>query len=719
MIKILWAIALTVLFASPLLAQQLNISGKVISAEDSTGLPGVSVVIKGTTQGTATDVDGNYSLSAETGTVLTFSYIGFTKQEVRIQGQTVINVALKPDIASLSEVVVTGYTTQQRKDVISSISSVSQKDLKNLPVASMDQALQGQAAGVQVTSSSGAPGGGVKIVIRGNTSISTNNRPLIVVDGVPVEDGALSLRDFGGQNDNALALINPNDIENYEILKDAAAKAKYGSRGANGVVLITTKRGKTQKTSFALDVQRGIIDATNKVELLNSSELLTLQREALINAGRDPDSEGYIEGVNDANNTDWVDEVLRTGIYQQYQLNTYGGNERTKFYISANYRDEEGIQLNNKFQRFQGTINLDHSATDKLSFGNNLMISRGINHRVKGDNFLDGVYSGAIKSLPYFTPYDEQGRLIGPGDPGYASFPNFNPVAQALLPKFETYSTKILAGLFANYNILKDLNFRSQVSIDFNSINEDQYESSRTAIGGFLESVGGKGYGIYSAGVYSTIINTNTLTYNFTLSDIHNFQTLLGTEFLQKKYKTSGVQARLFPRDDFEYISDPNQNQIATVDAGNSYSVTNGLASYFFEAKYDLNSKYLISVNTRLDGSSRFGENKRYGFFPAFSLGWRLSSESFMEQFTFIDDLKFRASYGFTGNEDIGDFRFLSTFSGSTYNGASGLEPETLGNKNLKWENTREINLGLDGSFLNGRLGFTFDIYDNLTSDQL
>ena len=696
--------------------QQLQaqiISGKVTD-EAGDAIPGVTIFLKGTTQGTVTDIEGNYRLNASPDDVIVYSYIGFLTQEIAVGSQSTIDVTLSEDATELNEVIITGYSSQKKKDIIGSIASIEAEDIQGIALTGMDQALQGKAAGVQVTQSSGTPGGGITVRVRGSTSISASNRPLFIIDGVPVETGALALRSFGGQNDNALATLNPNDIESFQVLKDASAKAIYGSRAANGVVLITTKRGQSEQTSFNLDVQRGIIDITNKVELLNAEQLLELQREALVNAGRDPDESGLIAGVTDQINTDWLDEILRQGIMEQYQLSVSGGSRSTKYYTSLAYRREEGIQLNNQFERFSATINVDHKASEKFSFGTNLMLSRIVNNRVKGDNFLDGVYSGAIKSLPYYYPYDEFGRIIGPNNPAYAGFPNFNPVGQAILPRFETTALKILGGIYGEYQILENLKFRSKISVDYNNVVEDQFEPSNTAIGGFLESVGGQGYGVYSTGIYATVVNSNVLTYNTTIGNNHNLNVLFGTEFLQSTNRSSNVQGRLFPSDDFTYIT-----SAGIVDAGSSFFIQNGLNSYFTEIKYDNTDRFFLSVSGRYDGSSRFGENNQFGFFPSFSAGWRMTRESFIEPLGIFDDLKLRTSYGFTGNERIGDFQFLGTFAATTYNGASGTGPSNLENPDLKWERTREFNAGIDMSFLAGRLQASFDYYDNLTDDLL
>lgn len=710
-----WAVLLTLL-PGYLLAQGVRISGRVISKQDGQPLPGVNIQVKGTTNGVSSDANGNYSITVPGSTaVLLISSIGLVSQETTVGNRTVINLEMQEAVNELTQVVVTGYNSTQRKDLSSSIASISPDKFKDIPVASFDQALQGQAAGVQVQQSSGTPGGGIMVRVRGNTSISASNRPLFIVDGVPVENGALTGRSFGGQSDNALALFNPNDIESIDVLKDASAKAIYGSRAANGVVLITTKRGKAnQKTKFTADVQQGMVDIIRRPSLLNATELLDLQREAVTNAGQDPDKLGLIKGVTDGQNTDWVNAILRKGVYQQYQLSTQGGNDKTQFYLSGSYRNEEGVQLNSQFTRYTGQFKFDHKATSKLSFGMNLTLSQVKNKRVKGDNFLDGVYSGAVKSLPYYSPYNEQGKLYGPNDPEYAGFPNFNPVGQAVLPRFETYTIKMLAGLYVDYEILQNLRFRSKISVDYNNVTEDQFEPSTTAIGGFLSSVGGQGYGVFSSSNVSRIINTNTLNYSYQLAEKHHFRGTAGFEVTQQFERSGNLQGRLFPSDDFTYI-----RSAGIVDQGDSYKNRSGLVSGFAEVQYDYDQKYLATITSRYDGSSRFGQNKRFGIFPSASVAWRLSSEPFLQKFRFLNDLKLRTSYGFTGNEQIGDYQFLGTWASVTYSGATGVGPAALANANLQWERTREANIGLDASFFNSRLSVTIDAYDNLTNKLL
>lgn len=710
----LWSVLLTVL-PGWLLAQGQRITGRVTSAQDGQTLPGVNIVVKGTTVGATTDANGNYSIVVPNpNAVLVLTSIGLTTQEVTVGNRSVVNVQMQEALNELSQVVVTGYNTTQRKDITGSIASVSSERFKDIPVASLDQALQGQAAGVLVQQSSGTPGGGLMVRIRGNTSITASNRPLYIVDGVQVQSSALT-SGYGGQNDNALALLNPGDIESMQVLKDASAKAIYGSRAANGVVLITTKRGKAnQKTTITADVQRGMTDLVRRPNLLNATQLLDLQREAVINAGQDPDKLGLVKGVTDGVNTNWLDMVLRKGIYQQYQVSAQGGNDRTRFYLSGNYRDEQGVLINNGFNRMSGTMTLDHNATQKLTFGSNITITRSLNNRVTGDNSLAGVYTGAIRSLPYYSPYNEQGQIIGPGEPNYAGFPNFNPVGEALLPRQQVLTIKMLGGVYAEYEFIPNLRFRTKASVDYNNITESIYNPTGTYTGGYDPAYGQQGYGEYSTNLAATFTSTSTLSYNALIKEKHSISALGGVEILKHTSRTSFVDGKNFPSNDFTYIT-----SAGLVDQGSSFLVYNGLFSGFGEVKYDYKDKYLVTATGRYDGSSRFGPNRQFGFFPSGSVGWRISEEEFMSKYTFLSDLKLRASYGFTGNEQIGNFLFLGTWGAATYSGNSGLGPTRLANPNLQWERTREANVGLDASFFNSRLNINVDVYSNITDKLL
>ncbi len=701
------------LSAHALFAQVSKISGQVISANDKAGLPGVNVVVKGTSKGTITDIDGKFTLEVTAPSTITFSFIGYRTQEILFVGQTNLQIVLEEEPKELSEVVVIGYQPVEQRNVTGAVTSVSASNLKDISATSIDQVLQGQAAGVQVVQSSGTPGGGIQIKMRGSTSISASNQPLVIVDGVPVETGGLSGRDFGGQNDNALALFNMADIESYSLAMDAATKAQYGSRASNGVLYITTKKGKSGSANISFDVQRGVINPTHTLDLLNSTELLGLQREAVLNAGKNPDALGLIPGVTDAVNTNWQNAVLRQAIMEQYQASASGGDDKTTFYLSANYRNEEGIQINNSFQKYGTTIKFDHQLTPRFKVYTQIMLTRALNKRVKGDNFLDGVYSGALKSLPYFTPYDENGFLVGPGSPLYAAFPNFNPVAQALLPRFNTVTVKTLGLLKGEYKINDMLRLVGQVSLDYNDVTEDNYESSQTAIGGYLPSVGGQGLGIFIAQTLTTVTSNARLLFNKSIGQ-HNISGLVGSEILQNFSSGGNVQGRLFTSDDFTYIQ-----SAGLVDAGGSFrEPRHSIMSVLSAVDYDYADRYLFSLAMRADGSSNFGANNRFGYFPAVSAGWRISEEKFFPV-KLINDMKLRGSFGYTGNERIGSFAFLGLWGTTTYSGSSGVAPNSLDNPDIRWEQTRELNVGTDISVLNSRVQLSVDAYDKKTTGLL
>lgn len=695
-------------------AQTTRLHGKVTSAAAPTGMPGVTVVVQGTTSGTITDVNGEFTIEVANGAIVQFTFVGHKSQQLVYTGQAEVSIVMEEEAAQIDEVVVVGYSSIARKDITGAVSTVQFDKLKEISLNGMDQALQGQAPGVQVTQSSGTPGGGVVVHIRGVTSLSAVTRPLYIVDGIPISVGAVSSRDFGGQDDNALALINPNDIESSTVLSDAAAKALYGARASNGVIVITTKRGKSGATKISFDVQRGIIDPVRKLKMMNATQLLTLQREAVTNAGQNPDALGLIPGVTDAVNTDWQDAVLRRAIMQQYQLSARGGNDNTKFYFSGGYREEQGIQLNNSFQRLNFTSNIDQKLTERLTMSINLTLSRTLNKRVKGDNFLDGVYSGAIKSLPFNTPYDENGVLVGPASPLYAGFPNFNPVAQALLPRFNTITVKGLGNINLKYKIQPDLELKVQGSLDYTDITEDQYESSQTAIGGYLPSVGGQGYGIFTANTIGTVNGFATLTYNKDIAEKHKLSGVVGTELYRTSQINGSLQGRLFPSDDFTYIT-----SAGIVDAGSSFkSAAHSILSFFGEARYDYAGRVLVTGSLRADGSSNFGQNHRFGYFPALSAAWRISEEKFFHSNS-VSSLKLRGSIGLTGNERIPQFSYLATWNSAPYSGSNGVSPNSTDNPNVRWETTREINFGVDAGFLNDRFQATINVYKNHTYNLL
>ena len=383
-------------------AQELTVTGKITDNEGSP-IPGVNVILKGTTIGTTSNIDGNFTIGVnDANGTLVFSFIGFATQEVQISNQSVINVSLQPDTKQLSEVVVTGYGTTLKKEFSGVTSSISNEDIGKIPATSTSQILQGQAAGVFVTSQSGTPGGGVSVNVRGLKSISGSTQPLYVVDGVPIISGNLQQTGFGGQGQNALAGLNPQDIESIEVLKDASTRAIYGSRGANGVVLITTKRGSTGKTRINVSAWTGVAEATTTVETMSSQQWVDIRNEARVNDGNAPRTNEEW-GWDGTTSTNWIDQVFRKANVSEYQVNAAGGDSNTKFYISGSYRDEEGTIIGSGYERFTGRFNLDQNVTDKFSFGISASLSTDIADRIQNDNNIYGVYSVSILGTP-LTP---------------------------------------------------------------------------------------------------------------------------------------------------------------------------------------------------------------------------------------------------------------------------------------------------------------------------
>jgi TonB-dependent starch-binding outer membrane protein SusC len=423
--------SLLILTNLSLMAQDRTITGKVTSADDASALPGVNVVVKGTNIGTVSDVNGSYRLAVPaSGATLVFSFIGFKLQEVVIGERSVVDLSLESDVTQLNEVVVTGYGSTLKKEFSGVTSTVNADDIAKLPILSASQALQGQAAGVFVTANSGAPGGGISVRVRGQTSISASNDPLYVIDGVPVIAGSLVQNGFGGQTQNALAGLNPNDIQSMEVLKDAASAAIYGSRAANGVVLITTKRGQKGGSKINFSAWTGWSNPTNTAEPLTGQEWIDVANEARANSGSSPRTNAQW-GWDGTTDTDWIDEVFRTARTNEYQLNMSGGDEKTKYYLSGSYRDEQGVMIGSSYKRGTMRLNLDHKATDLFSFGTSLSISADQNNRINNDNNIYGIYSAALLTPSYRAVRDENGEFVD-ALPGF----NTNAVRDALLPRY-------------------------------------------------------------------------------------------------------------------------------------------------------------------------------------------------------------------------------------------------------------------------------------------
>lgn len=700
------------------MAQDRRVTGKITSADDGQALPGVSVVVKGTTRGTQTDAEGNYTIALpKNAGTLVFSFVGTDTKEISVGNQSTINVVMSNDSRSLNEVVVVGYGSESKRNLTGNIASVSSKDIQNVPVPSVEQALQGKVAGVQITSLNGKLGQGLQIRVRGSSSVTASNQPLYVIDGIPVTSQNQS---SSSAPTNPIADLNFNDIESLQILKDASASAIYGSRASNGVVLITTKKGRTGKTQFEASAFRGVSNATHKREFMNTQEYVKNLQDALNNSaalGYAPFSQNTLASIftqltggnRDAwekatVNTNWQDQVLRSAPVQQYDLSARGGDAKTRFFISGGYSDQQGILIKNRFQRLSGRINLDHSATDKLTIGVNLNVARTTNNRLSNDNAFSTPMQ--IVALPFFTPLNDATTGQPSGD--YTLY--YNPLLNRDFSSNVTTVNRLFGSVYADYKIVPGLSFRSEVGTDQLIQHESQYYGRETARN--IGTPNGQGFDSWTQ--VSNYTTNNFFTFGQTFKQKHDVDATLGMSYQESTQTYNDVTAQQYPSDAYKQIS-----SAALITGGNGTLSTFSFLSYFARANYRFNNKYILGLSGRVDGSSRFGANNRYGFFPAASVGWILSEESFLKSIPTISLLKLRASYGITGNAEIGNFSSRGLYSGSGYAGVPGQAPVQIANPNLKWEKTAQTDIGLEFGILNGRISGEFDYYIKKTSDLL
>ncbi len=681
-------------------SQSREISGR-ITDNDNTPLPGVSVKVKGTTVGTVTGQDGTFRLPAPANaTTLVITYVGYNDAEVPI-GDGPITFAMTPGDRSLSEVIVVGYGTKIKRDVTSSISRVSSKEFQNLPLPSFESALQGRAAGVFINSGSGKLGQGLTIRVRGISSISASQQPFVVIDGVPAITQALGSYT---EPDNPLATLNPDDIESIEVLKDAASAAIYGARASNGVILITTKSGKVGKTKINFGVFTGWSTPTKKQTFLDAAQYKELFTAAAVNEGYDPEGEFQANtGTNDwtsSTNSNWADKAFQNGAISQYSLSIAGGDSRTKFLVSGSWNDQKGIILDNSLNRLNGRINLEHSVSSRLKIGANLSLSKSDNHRVSSDNAFTNPLQ--INALP---PLQEIYLPDGTANPGTLYY-NYLIDHEHASRNATTYRS--LSNIFGELNIKPNLVFRSQIGIDWLNLQEEEYLGRETLDG----APAGQGY---NGQVTSTVITyTNTLSYRQTFAERHVFDAVGGIEFQKSKTTDLDATGKGYPSNNFKKLISATD-----IEDANSTGTEYAFASYFARANYKLNDKYLLGVSARVDGSSRFGKDNQYGFFPAVSAGWILSEENFLNRSSTVSFLKLRASYGITGNAEIGNFSSRSLVEATDYANVPGLVTSQIGVTNLSWETTKQLDLGLDFGFFDNRLSGEIDYFNKKTTDLL
>lgn len=726
------------------LMQAQTVSGTV---SDQTGpLPGANVLVKGTTNGTQTDFDGNYSIEAESDATLVFSYIGFKTLEVSVNGRTSINVTMEEDASQLDEVVVTGYGSQAKKDLTGAVAVVDTDELLSVPATTFTQQLQGRAAGVNIVNDSRA-GGAATVRIRGFGSVG-NNDPLYIIDGVP------------SQNPGN---INPNDIESLQVLKDASAASIYGSRAANGVIILTTKKGKIGKPTISYNTFYGLQSDTQSPDVLNARDLGSYLYLADLYAGRtpshgqygygpngeitipdfvfpsgafegdpatDPDlyalEPGNIYAITRAADTNWWDEITRTAAIQQHNVTASGATESARYAFSLGYFNQEDIVRFVEYDRVSLRANTEFKAIDnKLTIGENFTAS--FENR-KGVNNLDeeqGPVAGSYKHHPLLPVFDIAGNFAGSRGANLGN--NFNPYAALFRNQDDRqYDLRLLGNVYAAYQLTKNLEVRTSFGVDASvqrvrNIGRPQPEYVE---GNFINSSQARSNYDYAW------TWTNTLTYNKTFNDVHNFNAYIGVESIQQFAEQFEASRNIFAFDTNNIISYLDLGDATT--AANRGFVLNDytLWSQFGKINYDYDGKYLAGVTLRNDSSSRFREASRSAVFPAFNLGWRVSDENFMDNVEWIDNLLLRYGWGQTGNQEIGNYNAFTTYrsdiltggypiDGSTSSPQIGFQPGQFGNPNAQWETTTSNNLGIDLTMFQNRLTFAFDLYNRVTTDML
>lgn len=714
--------ALTLTLLNEAVAQSKTVSGTVTDQTNSIGLPGVAVIVKGTSVGTTTSSDGSYTINVPAGSnTLVFRFIGYVAVEKAIGNAATINVAMATDQKVLDEVVVVGYGTQQKKDVTSSISQVKGSDIANIATPSFDQQLAGRATGVQVTQPSGILGAPPTIRVRGVNSITGGNSPLIVVDGVPAFSGNAG----GFTPANTLGDINPADIESFEILKDGAATAIYGSRASNGVILITTKKGKTGQVRFNYDNYIGVAEAVKLYDLLDAEQFVEIANEKYAAVGVAP--QAFMD--SEKTNTNWNDYVFRKAVQQNHVFSASAGTDKTKYYVSLGYSNQEGIARPNELTRYTFRSNLDQKVTDWLSFGVTAGLTNQQNYGpLTGSNNLSGNTFAVMRQLPnvkVYNPEDPTGYNIDASDRRSLGrganlqtisdgIPNLRFVLDNNVRKATTY--RGLGNAYLDAKIIDNLRFKTIVGIDASYADDYNYTDPR------------HGDGYSSSGSISQAFSPavrwnwqNILSYNKSFNEVHNFDVTAVAEYTKTRSSffqasASGLSDRFFNEN---LISGTYANQ--SVFGGLS---ENGLASYLGRINYNYKSKYYIGASVRADGLSKMPEAGRWGYFPGMSFAWRVSEEDFFKNssaLSFISDLRLRGSYAEVGNTEIfgGSYPYLGSYGSAQYGSQNGIAFSNTGNPDLKWETQKILDFGMDFSVLDGRLNFVFaywqkDNYDNV-----
>jgi TonB-dependent starch-binding outer membrane protein SusC len=692
-----------------------RITGTIRDALTGETLPGVSILVEGTTIGAVTDAFGRYTLEAPDGNVvLVVAYLGYLRERIEVAGRTVIDVALAADLKALDEVLVVGYGSMKRSDITGSVVSISEEKLRTTVTTSLDQALQGRAAGVQVFQNSGQPGGGVSIRIRGANSISNTSEPLYVIDGLPVDAAssgtALGFDWAGGGNGqtavSALATINPADIVSVEILKDASAAAIYGARGANGVVLITTRRGKKGESNVTYEPYFGLQQINKKLDIMTLPEFAAYHTE-LAQEGWISEREDFLDPSLLGPGTDWQDEVFRLAPITNHQLRVTGGTERTAYAISGGYFKQDGIVTGSNFDRYSFRVNLDNEAKRWLKIGNTLSFSR-TQEKITLNDSEDGIIAATLLQSPATPVKFMDGSWGGPLD---TQFGVDNPLAVADHKNLSLLRSHLFGNIYGEAKLHPTLTFRSEFGT--NILFRNNY--------GFLSN--------YNYGrIRNDITNSrrsysqdfsweikNYLTWEPTIADAHRINLLLGQEASEANWEgLTGSRTNFL------------SNTVQELDAGDAETATNGgykgsssMMSYFSRINYVAFDKYLLTATFRADGSSKFGPDNRWGFFQSYALAWRISEEDFLKDSEVISNLRLRASYGEVGNQNIGNYRYGSALSSAPSGIGQTFRLQNIPNPRLKWEASQSTNLGFELGLFEQRIDLMVDVYRKYTNDML
>ena len=690
-----------------------TIRGTVTDSATGQPISGAQIVVTGTTIGTLTGEGGTFTLRNVPARSVNVraQRIGYAPAEhgVTLAENDSVTVAftLAPIAAQLSEIVVVGYGTSTRKDVSSAITSVSAEQIANVPSASVESALQGKAPGVQVIQNAGNPGNGLSIRVRGPASLNAGNQPLYVVDGVPITQGAFGQFGTGGQDVTAISALNPDEIASIDILKDAAASAIYGSRGSNGVVMITTKRGQAGKPKITFNAYYGQQDNPKRYPLLNAQQYVELYNESAKNDGYDVDDYDFIPGVDDANSYDWQDAIFRKAPVSDIQIGFSGGSDQARYYISASRFDQEGVVIGSGYNRIATRVNLDYNPLTKLSFKTSIGLTREDHQRVEGDGSSDGVVTNAIGMQPMRPIYSTDGSFAGDDeDLDYS-----NPVALAVINSTSLKSLRAIGNVDATYHITDRVSLTGRLAMDIMGLDEEGWDSPLVD-GTYAASNGGVGRSGHTN--VNRYVMESFATVDALRSDSSTLSLVGGASVEYNNTDLNFIRGENFPEGFTRYVR--NASIVTDYDGRRA---ENNLVSFFSRANYSLLDRYLLSASIRADGSSRFGADNRYGIFPAASVGWVVSNEPFAEGLGRVASLKLRASYGETGNNGIGDYASRGLVDGVDYAGIPGSAPSSIANPSLRWETTRELDGGMDLFLFDGRLGITADYYIRKTADLL